>query len=823
MLSDVRYALRLILNSPGFSAVAIITLALGIGANTAIFSVVEGTLLRPLPFPNADRLVRVYEATDDGGARGTTLSLTEQTLRQWREFSRHIFDDIGAATGANVTAGVIADNPAQNIPAARITANFLSVLGLSPALGRNFTNEEDREAGPGVAIVSDDFWQQHLGARPDVIGATISIDGVSRTIVGVMPKTFRHPYRADIWLPLALPATSATQATNHYLYGVGRLGKGIGPAQAEEAVKRMCIAINQAQPDANNARGAYLPPLRESFVMELRPKILVIVAAALCALLIAAVNFAGLLLARVVEREGEFALRSALGAGWGRLVRQQVVQAIVLSIFGTIAGVLIATWATPALVAMSPEGADATGSAMREFDYAVRLDWPVFGFAAGVMLLVGLGFGFLPALHASRVNLRGTMNVASRSVTLDPSTRRLLALFVVVQLAIAAALMMASLTAAQYFRKLVDEPWGFATDQRTAFKIAISDRLFNAPAQIQNVIDAISSELRGIPGVTAATATEPSPMTAPRNLMTCNPEGTQPPEPRGFYLAYLRGAQPNYFKTMEQPLLQGREFSDGDRADSRPVCIVSRAFAHRFWPGQDPIGKRVKWGRLDGPRPWLTVVGLVGDMKVIADPRDGEVVGMIARPISQMVALGPTLVDEITFIVERGRDSGAMESAIRSAVKRADPRVAAYEIISLDQAAAQSRVTERFIFILVSLFSALGLLLAAVGLYGLLSLQVARRQREFGIRSALGATAAQLMRLVARQGARLLGIGLVAGAIVTWGIVRIIQNQWSTMPAPNVVVWFLGAVVLCLAVVLACWFPARRAGKVDPVVALRAE
>src|SRR5437763_2246625 len=434
----------------------------------------------------------------------------------------------------------------------------------------------------------------------------------------------------------------------------------------------MCVAIAAAEPNPNNAHAAYLPPLRESFIMDLRPKILVIVVAAVCALLIAAINFSGLLLARVVERQGEFALRSALGAGGGQLVRQQITQAIIFSILGTISGLLLALWITPALVAASPEGSDITGSAMREFDYAVRLDWPVFGFAAGVMLFVGLGFGFLPALHAARVDLRGAINVASRTATLARSTRRLLSILVVVQFAVAAALMVASLTAAQYFLKLVREPWGFATDHRLAFKVAVSDRLFSTSEQTQHLIDATLRELRQLPGIAAATATGPSPMTAPRNLISCNPEGAAPPEPRGFHLAYMRSASPGYFKTMGQTLLQGREFSDVDRAGAPPICIVSRAFAQRFWPGQDAIGKRVKWGRLDGPRPWLTVVGVVSDMKAIADPRDGEVVGMLARPLSQMIALGPTLIDEFTFIVVTNGNTGALESAIRAAVKRAD-------------------------------------------------------------------------------------------------------------------------------------------------------
>lgn len=822
-MNDLRYALRLLVKSPGFSAVAILTLALGIGANTAIFSVVEGTLLRPLPFPQANRLVRVYETSDNLGARGSTLALSEQTWRQWREFGRDIFQDIAAATGANVTVGATAENPAENVPAARISANFLSVLGLPPARGRTFSAEEDRESGPAVAIVSDDFWRQHLGGRPDVVGSTILIDGVSRTIVGLMPPAFRHPYRAQIWLPLALRATSPMQATNHYLYGVARLRDGTSAIQAEAAVRRMCAAIAQAQPNPNNAHAAYLPPLRESFVMDLRPKILVIVAAAACALLIAAVNFAGLLLARVVERQGEFALRSALGAGSVQLVRQQVTQAIVFSILGTIAGLLLALWVTPALVAISPEGSDITGSAMREFDDAVRLDWPVFGFAAGVMLLVGLGFGFLPALHAGRVDLRGAINIASRAATLNRSTRRLLSILVVVQFAVAAALMVASLTAAQYFLKLTQEPWGFATDHRCAFKVAVSERLFATPQQTQAMVDATLRELRELPGVAAVTATEPSPMNAPRNLISCNPEGATPPEPRGFYLAYLRSAPPNYFKTMEQSLLQGREFSDIDLPGAPPVCIVNRALAQRFWPGQDAIGKRVKWGRLDSPRPWLTVVGVVNDTKVVADPRDGEVVGMVARPLAQMFELGPTMVEEITFIIVTRPHLVVSESTIRAAVRRADPRVAAYEFVSLGKAAAQSRVTERFIFVLVSLFGVLGLVLAAIGLYGLLALQVARREREFGIRTALGATARQIMELVARQGAMLLSSGFAAGAVVTWAVASIVRSRWNGMPGPNVMAWFLGALVLCLATGIACWLPARRASRVDPVVALRSE
>ena len=578
---------------------------------------------------------------------------------------------------------------------------------MPPALGRNFTPAEDKPGGPHVAIISDDFWKQYLGGRSDVLGLTLSLDGVPHTVIGVMPKTFRHPYRAEVWLPLAMVVPPPGQATNHYLYGVARLRPGLTIAQASDAVRRMCAAINQSSPNPNNARAAYMPPLRESFVMDLRPKILVIVGAALCALLIAAANFAGLLLTRVIEREGEFALRAALGASWLRLFRQQIIQAIVLALVGTMVGLLVASWITPALVAMSPEGADATGSAMREFDYTVRFDWPIFGVAAGALLFVGLGFGLIPAIRASRTDLRGAMSSTARGSTLDRSARRLLGSLVVTEFAVAAALVIASAAAAQYFRQLINEPWGFDTEKRTAFNIALSDEIFPTPIAKEQALERILTELRGVPGVKTATVTGPSPMNAPRDLMSFNLDGVRPPEPQGYFLSYLRATVPDYFKTIGHPLLQGRDFRETDTADSPPVCMVTKAFVRRFWPDENPIGKRVKWGRVDGARPWLTVVGVVGDMKAIADPRDGEVIGMIVRPMKQLLATNNYQVDEITFVVETASQRTAIESSIRAALARVDPRIAAYEIVSLNEAVARSRVTERFVLMLVSIFGAL--------------------------------------------------------------------------------------------------------------------
>jgi hypothetical protein len=304
--------------------------------------------------------------------------------------------------------------------------------------------------------------------------------------------------------------------------------------------------------------------------------------------------------------------------------------------------------------------------------------------------------------------------------------------------------------------------------------------------------------------------------------MLFNPENAPAPEPAGTYTAYSRLTVPGYFRDIGQPLVQGRDFSESDNADSQFVCIISQSVAKRFWPNESSIGKRIRWGRMDGTRPWFTIVGVVGDVKAIADPRDGEVLGMIARPMSQMLVHATAPLEDITFVLHTNRLTNA-ESTVRAALTRANSQLAAYNFVSLGELAAQSRTTERFIFVLVSSFGVLGLVLAAVGLYGLLSLQVARREREFGIRSALGATASQIIQLVAGQGMRLLAIGFVAGALLTLGLFRLVQNQWAQMPAPNLIAWLGGGAVLAATVALACWLPARRATRIDPVRALRAE
>jgi len=818
-MTDLRYAVRMLLKSPGFSIISIATLALGIGANTAIFSVVESSLLRPLPFPEANRLVRLYELSGEAGEHSAKLNIAPTTLRQWREHGGDIFSGIGAGTGASLTLGASAGEPAQNIPAALITADFLKVVGLSPMLGRNFVAAEDQPGAGRVVIVGYDFWQQHLEGRADAIGQFITLDGMPYTVIGVMPKTFRHPYHAQVWLPLRLDYSSE-RSHHNFLYGVARLRPGISLQQADAATNRLCAVIKRVAPDPGNPEQAALIPLRNSFILDLRPKLLIIAGAAFCALLVAAANFAGLLLSRAVQSGGEMALRAALGATRGRLVRQGLAHSFLLTAAGTLAGLLIAEWLTPLLVALSPEGADNTGSAIREFDYAVRLDWPVFAFAAGVMIFVGIGIGIFPAWRAARADLRGGLSNIGRGATLDLATRRWLSGLIIAELAIAAVLLVGSLSLTQYFRQIARQPWGFATDHRLLFNAMFAERLFPSHESRLRVIDRTLDELRALPDVRSASVTAPPPMNASWDTIGCTPEGSHPPGANGVYYAYLRAIGNGYFKTMGQRLLSGRDFNQYDQVGAQPVCVVNDSFVRRFWPNEDPIGKRIKQGALDGPSPWLTVVGVTNDTKAISDSRDGEVVGTIYLSLPQAVASG---FDEMSFVVETTADPLASASAARAALARADSRMAAYNTTSLDEAATDSRVTERFLFVLVSLFGVLGLVLAAIGVYGLLALQVARRTREFGVRVALGATGAALVRLVATQGVRLLGFGFLAGAFGAWAGLRLLQHEWPDVPAGDPLIWLGAAIVLSLGVALASWFPARRAGRVDPISALHAE
>ena len=814
MSLELRQALRALGRAKGFSAVVVLILGLGIGANTAIFSVVRAVLLRPLPFAEPDRLVRLYEGYGSGQG-DANLSLAPLTWQRWREHN-DVFEDIGAATGTNLTLGD--ETGAQYVPAARVSFNFFSVLGIRPVLGRDFLREEDQPGATPVVLLGHGLWQRRFGGAA-VVGRDVRLDGVPHRIVGVMPESFRHPYRAEMWVPLALRIEPVT-TTGRYLYAPARLKPGVGLEEARRSMRELCARIIREFPAPTNAREAVLTPLREGFVGEQRPKLLAITAAAALVLLIAGANVASLLLARQVEHDSEAALRAALGATRVRIARGFLLQSLVLTAGGIAVGVVLAAMLTGPLFALSPMASDATGSAMREFDNAVRIDAPVLLASIGTALAVGLGAGLLPAWRGSRRDLRVAAGSLGRGRTLDRGTRRTFASLVVWEIAVAAVLLSATGLMVRSFRNLIDEDWGFAIENRLAFSVTFSDRLRPEHAQRVAYVERTLERLRALPGVESALATTPDIVNLGRSLAGITPEGTTPPAERGYFLVNHRMVFPGYFEDFGIPIVRGRGIENTDLEGRERVAVVSETFARRHWPGQDAIGKSIRRGRAGDPRPPYVVVGVARDVKGIPDPTDGDVPGVWYLPFAQNPGF---LTNDVTFVVHASVPALSLEHSVRRALAAVDAGLAPYAFDTVERLAGNSYAQDRFALLLVGLFGVLGLVLSALGLYGLLSFQVARRTRELGVRAALGAQGGDILALVFKDGAWLVLPGLALGLAGAAAVTRLLETQLHGVRAHDPASYAAAAGVLFASAGLASWLPARRAARVDPMVALRNE
>lgn len=809
----VKLGVRQLFRTPAFSSVVILIIALAIGVNTSLFSVARAVMLRPIPMTEPDRLVRLRE-NFASGANETQLNLSPLTWKRWRELNT-VFTDIGAATGATFT--LTGQGNAEYVPAAVVSHNFFDVLGVQPALGRNFIEEEDKPGAPRVILVSHGFWQASLGGDPNVLGREITLDGEKRTVVGVMPAHFRHPYRAQVWAPIAL-TIDPSQPAGRYLYAPARLKPGVTLAQAQAAMRDLCAAIARNFPDPQNPKEARLAPLQDTFTQDSRPRMYAILAAAAFVLLIAGGNIASLLLARQVSRAAETSVRSALGASRAALVQEALAQSLVLAIAGTALGILLAGILTGPLYALSPMGSDATGNAMREFDTTVRFDSEVLAVTAFFTLLIGLGFGLVPALRGARGDTRLAIKGASRGGTLDRGTRRTLGALVVAEIAVASVLLVGSFLMVKSFRNLVALDWGFESKDRIAFGVTFSNQLRPEHAQRVAYIEQALERLRAIPGVSSATSTTPDLISLGRNLAGLTPEGSTPPEARGYFLIGHKMVSPGYFRDLGVPIVAGRPLGETDRADAPKVAVVSETFARHFWPRQSAIGKTIRRGRANDPRPPYVVVGVARDVHAVTDATDGDIPGSWYVPYAQNPNM---LSSNVTFVVQSSLDPETLQPTIRAELGRIDPAIAPYDFNTLERLIADSRVEDRFGLILITLFGALGLVLSAVGLYGLLAFQVARRTREFGVRVALGASPGQTVGLVMRQAAVLVGAGLLAGLTGAAFLSRILESQLHQVRGLEPVSYVGAAGVLVAAAVLASVLPALRATRVEPILALR--
>ncbi|MEO7143566.1 MAG: ABC transporter permease [Bryobacteraceae bacterium] len=798
-MNDLRYALRALRTNPGFTITAVVVLALGIGANSAIFTVVDSVLLRPLPYKDPGRLYALMAAhvTTPGDLRFTTLSDAGYV-----DFERqsNAFDSMAAYAmhSLNLTGS---GEPVQ-VPAWQLSPRFFSILGARAELGRAFRSEEDQPAHANVVLLSDRLWRSRFRADPAILGQTILLDAAPRTVIGVMPATFDFfPGPSDLWVPLVLDPARHTLA---YLHVVARLKASVTPAAAEAEIES--IARHRDQSFSRNGRHdtARLFPLRTVIVKNARPLLLIFLGAVGCVLLIACANVATLLLARGAARHHDIAVRASLGAGRWRLIRQLLTESALLALAGGVLGLIAAMWGVDALLALAP-----TGKIPRAAD--VHINLAVLAFTLLISLAAGLLFGVAPALKLSRVSLNQALQHGARTVA---DSARLRHALVIAEIALSLILLAgAGLLLKSFLRLRAVDP-GFRVENVLALSVDLSPNTYRTPAQCQAFLQQTLDRIRSTPGVQSAAAINWLPFGSLDVTGDVSVAGQPPANPP--YIVTKPATAPGYFRAMGIRLLRGRDFDDRDTAASPPVAIVTSDLARRFWPHDDPIGKRVElWGK-DNPPTVVGVVSLVQQGSLADSPT-----GAVYQPLTQAGRL--MFLQHLTFVVRTASEPVRLAPTLRVQLREVDPNQPIQFLERLESRIDASLDEPRFQTRLLGAFAALALALAAVGIYGVMAYTVAQRTREIGVRIAVGAQSADILRLVLRQSFALSGVGILLGIAGAAVVTRVLSQLLFGVKPIDPVTFLLVSILLVLVAAAATVFPARRAAKVDPVVALRYE
>lgn len=802
--NDFRHAFRVLAKSPGFTFVAVLTLALGIGANAAIFSVVNGVLLQGVPYPHADRLVFLSEHTE----QVPDMSISYPNLQDWEQ-QNTVFDPLGALqpTGFVLTG---AGRPEQ-LKGMNASAGFLPALGVRPILGRLFGKKDDRPGAARVALLSYSLWQRRFGGDPGVVSRALTLDGRSYTVIGVLPASYRFIVPADVYTPLGLNADQMQRRGSHPgIYAIARLKAGVSLAQARTEMNAIMARLAKEYPATNAGDTPVVMPLRQAYYSNLGglPTALwVLLAAVGFVLLIACANVANLLLARGAGRERELAVRVALGAGRARLARQMLTESMLLAIVGGGAGLVLGAAGTSALAAMIPSELRASVN--------IAVDWRVLLFLLAITVLTGVIFGLAPAVHASRTDVNESLKEGGRSATAGAGRERYRKLLVVSEFALGLVLVVASALMVQSFYRLLDVNPGFRVDNVLTSQVILPEKKYGKPEQINGFYRDVLSRIRALPGVEAAGAITPLPLTGNGWQTDFYVEGTPVPKPGSTPNSDYHMVTPGYFPAMGPRLLRGRLFTVADNQNTPPVVIVSRSFARRYWPGEDPDGKRIKLGGANSKQPWSTVVGEVADTKQY---------GLDTKAKTEFyVPAGQHPNTFMTLVVRSAGDASSLTSAVRDAVAAVDSQQPVFNVRTMQSYLAQSVSDRRLAATLLGLFAGLGLVLAAVGIYGVIAYTVTLRTHEIGIRMALGASRKDVLRMVLGAGTRLALVGVCAGVALGLGLMRLASSLLYGVTASDPAIYALAAVALGLVALLACYVPARRAMNVDPSTALRYE
>jgi putative ABC transport system permease protein len=801
---DIRFGLRLMAKKPGFTFIGVLALALGIGANTAIFSVVKAVLLSPLPYSHSERLVWIWETNPGSDIKEEAASMPN--FNDWRTQSQSFEAMAGFANTAITMTG---ETEPERIAGSVITASFFSVLGVEPLMGRSFTDEENGPKGARVVIISHGLWQRRFGANPKIVGQVVTLNGNPYQIVGVMPKGFKNPLPAqrnpaELWIPLAMSFEPNLRRSD-FLSVVGRLRPNVTIEQARAEMKTIASRLEQQYPDTNTGWGTILIPLQERIIGDVRPALWVIVGVVGFLLLIACTNVANLLLARSAARQQEIAVRRALGAGRMRLVRQFLTESIMLALCGGFLGTLLAMWGVEFLVRLGP------GNIPRLDE--VRLNWQVLLFTLGISILTGMLFGLLPALHATNPNLTESLKEGGRSSTEGRRGARLRSALVVAEIAIALVMLIGAGLMVKSFIRLQGVDPGFKPERILAVDLSLPAAKYKEAPQQLAFWEQLLGRVSQLPGVERVAAVTALPFTGGA-VLAFSVEGRSAPPPGNTPDAEYRVITPGYFETMGISLIKGSAFTEQHTSNTPAVAVINETMARKHFPGEDPIGKRINLGDPE-KSPWRTVIGIVRDVRQKA---------LDEEPYPQMYAAYAQFPSRAMTLVARTSSApSALVPAIRSELAVMDKDQPLYNVRTVEQVMSESISRQRFSMLLIAIFAGVGLVLASVGIYGVMSYTVAQRTHEIGVRMALGASARDVLKMVVGQGMLLAVIGTGLGLSAAFLLTRLISSLLFSVSAADPLTYILIALLLISVALVACLIPALRATRVDPMVALRYE